>query len=69
MDMIIQDSHTQKQFGEKFSDSRKDEQARQISVKAKPMTLLQQNSKGKSFVLNIFDTPGHLNFSDEVLLS
>ena len=30
------------------------------------MTLVLPNSKGKSFVLNLFDTPGHVNFSDEI---
>ena len=31
-----------------------------------PVTLVTQDVKGKSFLLNAFDTPGHVNFSDEV---
>lgn len=31
-----------------------------------PVTLLLKNIKGKSHLLNIMDTPGHVNFSDEV---
>lgn len=30
------------------------------------MTLVLQNTNGKSFVVNIIDTPGHVNFEDEV---
>lgn len=37
-----------------------------MSIKASPVTLLLQDLKQKSFIMNIFDTPGHVNFSDEV---
>ena len=30
------------------------------------MSLVLQNSKGKSSLVNIVDTPGHVNFADEV---
>jgi len=50
----------------KFTDTRVDEQARGISLKSIPMTLIAKNSKGKSYALSLFDTPGHLNFSDEM---
>jgi U5 small nuclear ribonucleoprotein component len=32
-----------------------------------PASLLMQDIKGKSYLLNILDTPGHVNFSDEVI--
>ena len=37
-----------------------------MSIKATPLSLVMQGSKGKSFLMNIYDTPGHVNFSDEV---
>lgn len=43
-----------------------DEQDRKISIKATPYSLVLPNMKGKSYVFNCIDTPGHVNFSDEV---
>jgi U5 small nuclear ribonucleoprotein component len=40
--------------------------SRGISVKSGPMSLVLPNSKGKSSLVNIIDTPGHVNFADEV---
>ena len=34
-----------------------------------PVSLVSQDVRGKSFLMNIFDTPGHVNFSDEVTAS
>lgn len=73
MDMLVQQTHYIPGVENRgpdnplrFTDTRKDEQARGISLKAVPMTLVLESSKGKSFALNIMDTPGHPNFSDEV---
>lgn len=30
------------------------------------MSLILPNTKDKSYLINFFDTPGHLNFADEV---
>lgn len=49
----------------KYTDTRVDEQARGISIKATPMSLLLPDSKDKSYLFNIMDAPGHVNFSDE----
>jgi U5 small nuclear ribonucleoprotein component len=50
----------------RYTDCRQDEQIRGISMKAKPLSLVLQNSKEKSYLFNFMDTPGHPNFSDEV---
>lgn len=72
MDMLIETTHDVQQELPKtdhqmrFTDTRFDEQARRISIKMMPMSLVMQNSSGKSYVLNLLDTPGHVNFNDEV---
>eukprot|EP01114_Cavostelium_apophysatum_P008768 TRINITY_DN2152_c0_g1_i2.p1 TRINITY_DN2152_c0_g1~~TRINITY_DN2152_c0_g1_i2.p1 ORF type:complete len:970 (-),score=294.30 TRINITY_DN2152_c0_g1_i2:64-2973(-) len=69
MDMFVQQTHpTLKNFQKaiRYSDNRLDEQERGVSIKATPMTLVLQSSKEKSYLMNIFDTPGHVCFSDEV---
>ena len=35
-------------------------------MQAMPVSLVCQDVREKSFLLNLFDTPGHVNFSDEV---
>jgi hypothetical protein len=41
-------------------------QARGISIKAMPMSLVLEGGSGKSFLVNLIDCPGHVNFNDEV---
>lgn len=50
----------------RYTDTLFVEQERGVSIKSMPVTLLLKNIKGKSHLLNIMDTPGHVNFSDEV---
>ena len=50
----------------KWTDNRKDEVSRQMSIKASPITVILQDSREKSYLFNFIDTPGHPNFSDEV---
>lgn len=50
----------------KFTDTRFDEDARGISIKSSPMSLVLPDTRGKSFLVHMIDTPGHLNFSDEI---
>src|SRR3990167_4327846 len=72
MDMLIQQTHEKKWNQSKnirYTDTLKLEQERMLSIKATPMTLVLQSSKSKSYVLNLLDTPGHVNFSDEVTAS
>ncbi|KAI5305880.1 hypothetical protein KEM55_008809, partial [Ascosphaera atra] len=42
------------------------ERERGVSMKAAPMSLVLQSGKGKSHLFNIVDTPGHVDFADEV---
>ncbi len=53
----------------RYTDTRVDEQERGLSIKTMPMSLILPNSHGKSFLMNILDSPGHVNFSDEVTAS
>ncbi|KAG6625720.1 110 kDa U5 small nuclear ribonucleoprotein component CLO [Carya illinoinensis] len=72
MDMLIEQTHHMSTFdvnSEKhlrYTDTRIDEQERKISIKAIPMSLVLEDSNSKSYLCNIMDTPGHVNFSDEM---
>ncbi|KAK2147140.1 hypothetical protein LSH36_568g02003 [Paralvinella palmiformis] len=50
----------------RYTDTLFTEQERGVSIKASPVTLVMQDVRNKSYLLNIYDTPGHVNFSDEV---
>ena len=39
---------------------------REISIKSSPMSLILSTTGGKSHLINFIDTPGHVNFVDEV---
>ncbi|KAK9862918.1 hypothetical protein WJX84_004503, partial [Apatococcus fuscideae] len=72
MDMLVEQTHSlgQEFFNPdgslRFMDTRLDEQERGISLKMVPMSLVLQSSTGKSYLVNLIDTPGHINFNDEV---
>ena len=53
----------------RYSDTHVLERERGLSIKASPMSLVLQGMRGKSHLLNILDTPGHVNFADEVAVS
>ncbi len=53
----------------RYTMARNDEQQREISIKATPVSLVLQDARGKSYLVNALDTPGHVNFSDEVTAS
>jgi hypothetical protein len=50
----------------RYTDTLITEIERGVTIKAKPVSLVLQDSREKSFVMNIMDTPGHVNFADEV---
>lgn len=70
IDCLIEQTHCDFQADAekpiRYTDTLYAEQERGISIKSSPVTIVHQNLKGKSHVLNIMDTPGHVNFSDEV---
>ena len=72
MDMLVQQTHIRSpdwnlQKNYKWLDSRIDEQDRQLSIKATPISLLLPDIKGKHYVINFMDAPGHPNFLGETV--
>jgi len=78
MDMLVRETHVLDEVPTKGRRENEDlrytdvhilERERGVSIKSAPMSLVLQSSKGKSHLLNILDTPGHVNFVDEVATS
>ncbi|OTA05691.1 U5 small nuclear ribonucleoprotein [Trichoderma parareesei] len=77
MDMLVMETHDiadrlDRRVGKKrdealrYTDVHTLERERGVSIKAAPMSLVLQSTKGKSHLFHIIDTPGHVNFVDEV---
>ncbi|XP_064613567.1 LOW QUALITY PROTEIN: 116 kDa U5 small nuclear ribonucleoprotein component-like [Liolophura sinensis] len=70
IDALIEQTHPELRATEdkemRYTDTLFTEQERGVSIKSSPVTLVMQDSKSKSYLMNLFDTPGHVNFSDEV---
>lgn len=80
MDMLVLETHNVADRLEKRTGKKRDEQLRYtdihilerergLSIKASPMSLVLQGTKGKSHLFNMIDTPGHVDFVDEVAAS
>ena len=80
MDMLVMQTHDISDRLERKTGRKRDEQLRYtdvhilekergISIKSAPMSVILQGSRGKSHLFNILDTPGHVNFVDEVAAS
>lgn len=79
-DMLVMETHDiaerlDKRVGKKrdemlrYTDIHILERERGVSIKSAPMSFVLPNSKGKSHLVNVIDTPGHVNFVDEVAAS
>ena len=54
----------------RYMDTRKDEQARGITIKSTGVSLYyeydsEMNGKPKKYLINLIDSPGHVDFSSE----
>uniref|UniRef100_A0A8D1MTQ1 116 kDa U5 small nuclear ribonucleoprotein component n=1 Tax=Sus scrofa TaxID=9823 RepID=A0A8D1MTQ1_PIG len=63
VDCLIEQTHPEirKRYDQDVSRN-----SRGVGIKSTPVTVVLPDTKGKSYLFNIMDTPGHVNFSDEV---
>uniref|UniRef100_A0ACB8ET38 U5 small nuclear ribonucleoprotein component n=1 Tax=Sphaerodactylus townsendi TaxID=933632 RepID=A0ACB8ET38_9SAUR len=70
VDCLIEQTHPEirKRYDQDlcYTDILFTEQERGVGIKSTPVTIVLPDTKGKSFLFNVMDTPGHVNFSDEV---
>ena len=80
MDVLVSQTHDLSTQLEQRTGKKRDEQLRYtdvhllerergLSIKSCAMSLVLQSTKGKSHLFHIIDTPGHVNFVDEVAAS
>ena len=80
VDMLVMETHELQERLDKKQGKKRDDQLRYtdthylerergVSIKSAPISLLMQGSRGKSHLLNVIDTPGHVSFVDEVACS
>jgi len=64
MDMFVEQTHrienvlTNADKPMRYTDTRVDEQEREMSLKMVPMSLALESSSTKSYLFNLIDTPG-----------
>ncbi|CAI5445577.1 unnamed protein product [Caenorhabditis angaria] len=70
LDCLVEQTHPEFYRAEdadtRYTDTLFIEQQRGCSIKAMPVSIVAQDNRNKSYLLNVIDTPGHVNFSDEM---
>lgn len=77
VDNLVLETHTLKNISKsakinkrlRYTDNQKLERERGLTVKSSLITMLLPNLKGNSVVCNLMDTPGHINFADEIAVA
>ncbi|KAK0246470.1 Calreticulin family-domain-containing protein [Armillaria nabsnona] len=69
MDMLVFETHKlvwDSDHPTRYTDTHVLSRARELSIKSSPMSLVLSTTSGKSHLVHMIDTPGHVNFVDEV---